>query len=194
MTELDSLLKFISFTNDFQRVYRHVLVKDESRQESDMEHSYQLAMAAWYIVSSRKLRLSLDTLLRYALVHDLVEVHAGDTYIYDPDQEVLNSKAAREAEALEKIKNDFPEFPELYEWIHAYEQKGDAESQFVYALDKILPMINIYLDGGRTWREEHVTLQMLIDHKTPRVAVSPEVVEYFNAFINLLHAKEAELF
>lgn len=70
----------------------------------------------------------------------------------------------------------------------------DPESKFVYALDKVVPVLNIYLDKGRTWQKNGVTLQILIDAKESKVAASPEVANYFQELITLLKEQENELF
>jgi len=75
-----------------------------------------------------------------------------------------------------------------------YEKRGDEESRFVYALDKIQPVLNIYTDGGRTWREIGITIQMLIDAKKDKVALSPEVEECFEDLVSLLKKEEKHLF
>lgn len=166
-------------------VYR----RGEDRLENDAEHSYQLAMTAWYLNNSEQLKLDTGLLLGYALVHDLVEVHAGDTYAYTRDAGERESKEAREAAAAEQIAADFPEFPELHELLRRYEERADREARFIYALDKLLPILNIYQDSGRSWHREGVTLQMIRDYKTSKVAVSPEVEPYFQELMAILESQ-----
>lgn len=192
--ELSKLLKFITLNNQFQHIVRRVRVKDEERYENDVEHSFQLAFSAWYIIDSNRLPLNKDLAIQYGLVHDLVEVFAGDTYIYDPDPAVHASKQAREHAAALRLREEYPEFTQLHDLIQQYEARQDMESKFIYALDKLLPMINIYLDHGRTWQQETVDLQMLIDNKKSKVGESSEINEIFDAFIELLKSKELELF
>lgn len=192
--ELSKLLKFIDLTNQFQLILRRVRVKGETRYENDVEHSFQLSFVAWYLIESNNLNLDKYLAMQYGLVHDLVEVFAGDTYIYDPDPAVHATKHAREKAAALQLRAEFPEFTQLHEIIVQYENREDAEGKFIYALDKVLPMINIYLDNGRTWQEEDVTLRMLIENKTQKVAVSPELQQLFSDFIDLLKSKELELF
>ncbi len=183
MDTLGSILKFVKLTNDFQAVARRVLVRNEDRYENDVEHSYQLALLSWYLIDSQKLELDSTLAAKYALLHDLVEVYAGDTYIYEKDKSFLNSKGDREAKTATQLQREFEEFPELHRLIHNYEQRLDGESKFVYALD-----------NGRTWQKEGVTLQMLIDQKTSKVKTSPEVESYFDDLVILIRSKEQELF
>jgi putative hydrolases of HD superfamily len=187
--ELGRIFAFMELINQFQRIDRQIMRHGEDRLENDAEHSYQLAMAAWYINDSEKLGLDSNLLLRYALVHDLVEVYAGDTFAYTTDVEERTSKASREAEAAERIAREFPEFGSLHETIHEYEKRDSREARFVYALDKLLPVIGIYLDEGRTWHKNGVTLQMIRDYKTSKIAESPEVEPYFRELVAVLEAQ-----
>lgn len=194
MLDLSKILDFVRLLNKFQQVQRVVYVNSEDRQENDTEHSYNLAMLAWYIIENHNLALDRDKVLKYALVHDFVEVYAGDTFIYTTNQSEKNSKETREKESAEKLQVEFPEFKDLHKLIHQYEKRSDKESCFVYALDKIQPILNIYTDGGRTWKERGITIKMLVDYKKDKVAVSPEVESCFNDLIILLKKEKRQLF
>lgn len=192
--ELDGILKFIKLTTDFQKIERMTLATGIKRYENDAEHSYELAMVGWYIVSSLKLPLNVDLVIKYGMLHDLVEVYAGDTYIFDPDPERHASKVDREHKALLQLKKEFTEFPEMTDLIEQYEKREDEESQFVYALDKLIPPINIYLDGGKTWNEHKITFEQIIENKTPKVAAHPEIKKYFDQLMVLLEKEKHLLF
>lgn len=191
---IEKLLSFTKILGELQAVERVIRVRGGDRWENDVEHSYSLAMLAWYILDTEKLPLDRDRVFRYALAHDLVEVYAGDTYLYSEDEELLASKPERERLAAKRLLAEFPEVPEMHAAISGYVTKEDAESRFVYALDKIEPMIKIYLDGGRTWKEKGITLDMAYKSKKDKVALSPEIQPYFDKLMALLKKKEKELF
>ncbi len=192
--KLDSVLKFAEMLDAFRRVERMMYVPGTDRLENDSEHSFNLAMFAWFIMDSEKFDLDSDLVIRYALVHDLAEVYAGDTYIYSDDKEHLDSKKVREHEALERLKKEFPLNKEMFSLVDQYEKREDRESRFVYALDKIQPVIHLYLDHGRMWKEKGVTLRMLIEHKDSKVSLSPEVAPYWNELKELLQENEERIF
>ncbi|MEK7550095.1 MAG: HD domain-containing protein [Patescibacteria group bacterium] len=195
MTEpLQNLLNFSKMLHDFRLVERMYYANGTERRENDTEHSFNLALLAWYIADSQKLDLNKDLLLRYALIHDIPEVHAGDTYIYTKDAEYLASKNDREASAREKLYSDFSEFPDFQAFLEQYLKQEDAESRFVYTLDKLLPIIDIFLDKGRSWQEHKVSLQMLIDAKTPKMKVSADIEKYYNEFLIILKENKEEIF
>ncbi len=138
--------------------------------------------------------MDTDLVIKYALVHDLVEVYAGDTYVFSQDEEHLASKEEREQKAFERIVDEFPEFPDLYKVIADYERKQDRESRFVYALDKVQPVINYYLDNGQSYKDIEVSIDMVLETRAKKVEVSPEAKEYFDEILPLLYEKEDTLF
>lgn len=189
---MDELIKFIKLTHKFQDVKRIIKYPGKDDRETDPEHSYQLAMTAWYIISTRKIPLDLSLVIKYALVHDLVEAHAGDVSFYRSKNED-KEKEKKEKLALEKLVRDFPEFRDLHHLINQYEKQATKESQFVYALDKLIPVINIYLDNGRTWKEHDISMESLIKNKTEKIKKSEEVNRYLKELIVLLE-KDPSLF
>lgn len=193
MIDTSKILEFVDLLHKFRAVERRVLVRDSERSENDVEHSYSLAMLAWFLNDVCKLGMNQEKLFKYALAHDLVEVHAGDTFFY-ADTDLIQSKQEREEEAARKLKEEYSEFSDLHEIIGRYESKGDEEARFIYALDKIEPILNIYLDGGRTWRKDNVTLEMLRSAKTAKVALDNKVEEIFNELLFKLKEEEARLF
>lgn len=122
---------------------------------------------------------------RYALAHDLIEVYAGDTYIYG-SKELLDSKQEREEKAVQTLKSEWSDFPDLNEAIHTYELKADAESRFVYALDMLMPIMLIFVNDGYSWKKEGVTVDMLYEAKREKVRQSPEILPYFEQLHELL--------
>ena len=182
---INSILDFTKLLNGFRAIKRTVFTVGDGEPENDAEHSYQLTMLAWYIISSEGLKLDKDLVIKYALIHDLVEVYAGDTFTHRSNKEGMDKKK-REEKSLWRIQQEFPEIDDIYKLINNYEKRTDTESKFVYALDKLLPPMNIYLDGGRDWKHYKVTLDMLIKNKTPKIALSPEIEPYFKEFLTIL--------
>src|SRR6266498_1836918 len=192
-SNLLKIVKFIQLTHEFQSVTRRIFVVGDSRRENDMEHSFQLALLAWYIADSEKLALDKNRLVQYALIHDLVEVYAGDTVPYG-DKALLATKKEREYNAAQRLQKEVPEFKDLHRLIEKYEARTDKESKFVYALDKIIPIFNIYLDSGHTWQADGVTLDMLIAYKTDKVAFDERIKKYFDELVRILKKEEVNLF
>jgi putative hydrolases of HD superfamily len=185
---LTSLFDFVSLTHDIRAVKRSMWVKSEETFENDSEHSYQLAMVAMYIIESQKLDLDTHKAMAMALVHDILEVHAGDTPVFG-SAEQLQTKQQREQAAVAQLKQQWPDLSFMHRLIEEYELRQSAKSAFIYALDKLLPIINNYLDDGRNWKHSGRTLDDITAAKDQKVAVDTTVNDYYQQLITLLRQR-----
>lgn len=190
MSQLKRLINLQELLLLFRSIERQLFVPDtvmsKDRRENDVEHSYNLVMASWYL-SQYYDHLDTNLCIRYALAHDLVEVYAGDTFAYDKSGR--NTKEDREMEAKTKLRGEWGDFDEMLEAIHAYEAKQDLESRFVYALDKLMPIILGYLSKGKSWHYFGVTLEHVMQYKGPKIAISPEIKPLYDELVKLLKTK-----
>jgi putative hydrolase of HD superfamily len=192
MKDHTALTPFFDLLCEYQRVERLVYVPHGGgRKENNVEHSYVLAMLAWYIIGKDSLNLDTTLVLKYALAHDLVEVYAGDTSLFDARGR--ETKHAREAAAADRLGKEFSEFGELHNTIEQYENLADRESRFIKALDKLVPMYMAVAEGGRVWREHDITLERIVELKQPFMDHAPEIQPYFDSFIAHLRTRP-ELF
>ena len=192
--ELDQLLSFIKFTHAFQQVKRSIYATGEDRLENDAEHSFQLALVAWYLISSKKIDLDINLVIKYTIAHDLVEAYAGDTPNFGAGVEMKKDKVIREEQALERLQSEFPECKEIFDLIEHYEERKDNESKFVYALDKLISPLNIYLDQGASWFKNNVTIEEMIDNKRVRISEDEQILNLFDQLVNRLRKEEDKLF
>lgn len=176
MFDFKRALAFTNLLEQFQKVRRNAYVPDEERMENDVEHSYKLALFAWYLVESYQLPLDTGKVVKYALTHDLVEVYAGDTLAWDV--EGRKTKHARERAAQEQLKKEWDDFPELHTLIENYEGKVDEEARFVYALDKLFYLFPEYLADWRTIIELKVSYTEELEQKEEKTRVHPVVHEW----------------
>ena len=187
--KLNKVIEFIKLTNMFREVERSIYIPNRETNENDAEHSYQLAMLAWYLLSTEDYGLDKDLAIKYALVHDFVEVYAGDVWFFRSKDE-SKLKAQRERNSALRLKKEIPEFSDFHELIGNYEKRTDRESRFVYALDKLIPILNVYLDDGKLWKDKKITLTHLVNTKTSKIAISPEIKPYFEQLVELLGKKK----
>ena len=178
--------EFMRLLHAFQSVERVAHAADLSRRENDVEHSYFLAMLSWDLHDVLALPYSTEKILRYALAHDLVETYAGDTYIFDA--EALKTKGKREEEARARIEKEFPEFCDLHATIQAYEEKKDPESVFVHAVDKVIPLVINYVQGGHTWKKIGTVPANLFAYKRNKIGDQEEVRELLEQLIARVEA------
>jgi putative hydrolases of HD superfamily len=181
--KISKLLDFVKLTNTFQQVKRDVLAVGEDRYENDAEHSFQLAIVAWFIIENDKLKLDLNLVIKFCIIHDLVEVYAGDTPIFSS---LVSTKADREAKALKKLSKNFPHFKNLLHLIEQYERQDTPESRFVYSLDKLLPGLNIYLDNFRTWKKDGTNLHDWHAQKTGKMSGHKSILDYYSEFFEIV--------
>ncbi len=186
------LLKYTQFVNDIRKVKRAMWVIGEEVYENDVEHSYQLAMTAMYVIESEGLELDLLKVMAMALVHDVLEVHSGDTPVF-AGKDIIDNKASLEERAIKRLREQWPDFTMMHDLIEEYEAKETAESRFVYALDKLIPMFNNYADGGRNWKRQQVTLDDVIRVKRGKIDSDPTVFAYYKHILAALHDRP-ELF
>jgi len=150
----DLLILYKKLLIPFMRIRRDIPFPTEpERDETDGEHAFTLAMVALSMHERLNLKLDTGKIAHYALVHDLVETHAGDTSVKAAEA-VHATKEKREEEAYRQIKRDFEAtFPWLHKTIAAYESRQDAESKFVYALDKSMGALGWLAADGLNWRK-----------------------------------------
>lgn len=173
------------FVADFSRVERVPQLANTGRLENDVDHSYSLALTCWFLHSKIAAHLDLAKIFQYALAHDTVEIHAGDTFVFG-DKAELDSKSDREDAALVIMKQDWPDFPALTDAAQGYKNKVDEEAKFVYAIDKILPVLMVNLgEKSEFWYRHKITLQMEIESKVTILA-SDIVAPYYKLLIDWL--------
>jgi len=190
--ELERLIEFVQFTHQIRSVERAIRVHGSTRAENDMEHMFQVALVAWFINERRGLGFDTGKLLQLALVHDLLEVHAGDTNAYASAKH-LATKADREAAAITALKAQWPDFPVIHQLIAEYESLSTPESRFVYSLDKLITIINNYTDQGASWHSEQISLADVKQAKASKVDRDPTIAAYYADIMEVL-AAHPELF
>ncbi|HSX18412.1 MAG TPA: HD domain-containing protein [Candidatus Saccharimonadales bacterium] len=190
--DLKTLLDFVKFTHEIREVTRTIHFEHDKRQENDMEHGYQLALVAWFLIENDKLPLDKFRCVGMALVHDTIEVYSGDVSAHLPGA-YHPSRKKNEALAAAKLKKRWPNFKSLHDLVDEYEALQTPEAVFVYALDKLIPIINIYLYGGRSWHLMDISLDDLKRIKVGKVDISAEINKYYQEFLKILE-RQPELF
>lgn len=149
--------------DQFRKTERNAFAVGLERKENDSEHSFELTLMCWFLALEYNKSwgcLDINKVLQYALIHDLVEVYAGDTDTYSWPKELSDSKHARETEALHILEEKLSFFPELIHAIQTYEMQQDEEAQFVKWVDKSsFPLAQIR-DNYRSRKHLHSTLSL----------------------------------
>lgn len=197
------LKRFIDFTNEFRSIERTILLTGTESCERNGEHSFQIALVGWYVNQRHKLGLRDMLIIAYAIVHDLVEWHAGDTPLFpDPAKSIVKQlshadKEEREKRATVLIEQEWGQrFPGMVSHIKDYAKQVDEESRFVKALEKLVAAMNIWSDNGQSWQwleigcEEYHALKL---SKIRKIDGHPIVEELYKDMATVL-AATPELF
>ena len=178
---LDRIADLQQLIADFAKVRRAVPLADANAAENDVEHSYGLALTCWFLQGKIAPELDLSEILKYALAHDIVEVHAGDTYPFDTA--AVATKYQREMAALVQLEHDWPDFTDLTDYARNYADKFNEEARFVYAVDKLLPVIMIELANAKEiWDKKGLTLTIERSNKVT-ILQSKIVAPYYKKLL-----------
>lgn len=146
----------------FARVNRITYHEDGLTPESDTDHTVMLGLIACAFAEKHLPGLNLGLVAQFALVHDLVEVYAGDTPTLRINSDQQASKQEREQAAYERLNKEFVQaLPWVPEMIDLYEQRSTPEARYVKAMDKLLPKITHLANGGKTLQQQGMTLAQL---------------------------------
>lgn len=147
---IDKVFDLAKLSLAFAKVNRVTHHEDGERNESDTDHTFMLSLIACSFADTfYKDKLDIGLVSQFALVHDLVEVYAGDTNSFvNVSEESRKEKEERERKSLEKIKDQFgKDFPWIHTKIEEYESQNSKEARFVKFVDKILPELSHVLSG-----------------------------------------------
>lgn len=153
---LDQQLKFIAEIDKMTSVLRRTLLLDRSRAENDAEHSWHIAVMALLFKEYAVVEVNIHHAVEMLLVHDLVEIYAGDTFAYDTAGN--ETKAAREQEAADKLFALLPEEQGSYIrslW-NEFDAKNSADAKYANCLDRLQPFLHNVLTEGFTWQHADV--------------------------------------
>ena len=176
-------LQFILEIDKLKAVLRRSLLLDSHRRENSAEHSWHLAMMALVLAEHIDEPTDLLHTLKLLLVHDIVEIDAGDTYAYDADGQA--GKDERESMAAERIFGLLPvdQREELVNLWEEYEGQETPEAKFALALDRLMPLLHNFHTGGVTWRENRVTIPQVEERMAPVAIASYELGRAVSAIV-----------
>jgi putative hydrolase of HD superfamily len=177
LTEVQSALRFFMEADRLKGVERRNWLSDGSRRENTAEHSWHLGIAAMVFAAHSTEPVDVGRAVCMALVHDIVEIDAGDTFAYDTS-EAAATKRAREEAAADRLFGLLPpamgaHFRELWE---EYEAGETPEARYVMAVDRVAPMLLNLAEGASAWREHGISRSRVVQRNGKHVQPSlPEV-------------------
>lgn len=192
MSRLEQQLEFLRVVDALKRVDRMTrLIQrsgETSRRENSAEHSWHLALMAMMLIEHANEPVDLARVLQMILVHDIVEIDAGDTFVYDAA--AMIGKAEREQQAAERIFGMLPddqkaEFLALW---HEFEARETPEAKYASALDRLAGMLPNAANNGGTWNEHQVTVEQ-VTRRNESIATGSDVLwDHARQWIHAVHA------
>jgi putative hydrolase of HD superfamily len=161
---LEKQIEFIVEIDKLKKVCRQTVLMDGSRHENDAEHSWHLAVMAMllseYAVDKG---INVSKVIKMVLIHDIIEIDAGDTFCYD--DKAHEDKQEREQRAAERLFSILPpdQAKELMGLWQEFEERKTIEARFAAALDRLQPLLHNYHTNGHSWQKHHITSDRVIE-------------------------------
>ena len=173
-------MEFIVELDKMKNVYRMTDVIGQNRKENDAEHSWHISIMAMILSEYSNEDIDLLKVIKMLLIHDLVEIHAGDTFCYD--QVANGDKKERELIAAEKIYGmlDKKKGQELRKLWDEFEEEISPEAKFAASMDRLQPILNNYYNGGGTWKEFGIKESQVYKRVAPVKETSEDIWEYLD--------------
>jgi len=176
-------MQFLIEIDKLKTIQRKTKIMHDARLENDAEHSWHLAMMAIVLQQHANQEVDLLKVLKMLLVHDIVEIDAGDTFAYDTAGAV--DKYDREQRAAERIFGLLPDEQanELMALWTEYEERETKEAKFASALDRLQPLIHNHRNEGDTWQRYGIKEQQVLQRNEEIASGSTTLWEYAQTII-----------
>ncbi|MBN1660708.1 MAG: HD domain-containing protein [Anaerolineae bacterium] len=160
-------IRFLVEMDRLKEVVRRTFVIGTDRYENSAEHSWQLALAAMILAEHANEPIDVPRTIKMLLVHDIIEIDAGDTYAYDPEGAL--DKVEREERAAERIFGLLPgdQAAEIRALWDEFEAGVTAEARFANAVDRVIPLLHNYYTEGRSWQAHGISRDQVMVRNRP---------------------------
>ena len=150
---LDQQLRFTAEVDKMTEVFRRTMLVNKSRRENDAEHSWHIALMCLLFEEYALEKVNVERAVKMCVVHDLIEIYAGDTFAYDAKGNL--DKAEREAAAADKLYAQLPaeQGNELRTLWEEFDAMQTADSKYAACMDRLQPFLHNTLTDGHTWTE-----------------------------------------
>lgn len=186
-------LAFIAYIDRLKNVIRVNALFDASRAENTAEHSWHAATSAMILAPCADKNVDIDRVIRMLLIHDLVEIEAGDFFAY-ADPEVLAKQEQLETKAAEVVFTQIssPRDEELRALWDEFEARITPDAKFAKAIDRLLPIYSNIYNGGELWKEHKVSLAQVQENVTIIREASTQLADMVDELV-LMAAQEGLL-
>ena len=163
---LQKQLDFILEIDKEKNIFRQTHLSGHGRNENDAEHAWHMAIMAYLLQEYSNEKIDVARVMLMCLIHDVVEIDAGDTYAYDA--EGLKTQKAREEAAKERLYSMLPEDQkaDLTAIFDEFEERMNPEAKFARALDNLQPLLLNNSNDGGDWRNHDVTAEKVYERQS----------------------------
>ncbi|HIR94241.1 MAG TPA: HD domain-containing protein [Candidatus Egerieimonas intestinavium] len=181
---LEQQVSFLLEVDKMKKIYRQTHILGKDRAENDAEHSWHLALMAFLLAEYANEQVDVAKVMKMVLVHDLVEIDAGDTYAYDEAGNA--SKRQRELQAAERIFGLLPgeQGQELRALWDEFEEYETPEAKYAHTLDNFQPLLLNNANGGGDWKDHQVRKSQIYKRNAKTGEGSREIWEYMAELID----------
>ena len=182
----ERLKKQLAFALEIDKeknIFRQTHLSGHGRNENDAEHAWHMAIMAYVLREYSNEKIDVAKVMLMCLIHDIVEIDAGDTYAYDAEK--LKTQTAREDAAKERIFSLLPDEQkeELIALFDEFEAFETPESKFAHAMDNLQPLMLNNSNGGADWKEHEVTAQQVYGRQSKTRLGSETLFEVVDSII-----------
>ncbi|MBR6985549.1 MAG: HD domain-containing protein [Ruminococcus sp.] len=181
---LKKQLDFMLELDKMKNLYRQTYVLHEDRKENDAEHSWHLAIMTMLLSEYSAEPVDALHVMKMVLIHDVVEIDAGDTYCYDAEGN--KSKAEREEKAAQRIFGMLPDDQkkDFYDLWREFEDSETADARFAALIDRLQPLMLNYTKGGISWKEHDIRMEQVMARNREYFSSSEALAEVITELIN----------
>ncbi|MDD3404055.1 MAG: HD domain-containing protein [Hespellia sp.] len=189
---LQQQLEFALEIDKEKNIFRQTHLSQHGRNENDAEHAWHMSVMAYLLKEYSNEKVDIAKVMIMCLIHDVVEIDAGDTYAYDA--EGLKSQKAREDAAKERIFSILPEDQkaELIAIFDEFEDNQTAEAKFAHAMDNLQPLILNNSNDGGDWIEHQVSAEQVYGRQIKTKEGSEKLYDYTKKIIET-HVEKGSL-
>ena len=174
---LEQQIQFIVEADKLKSVIRHTYIVSGERRENTAEHSWQVALLAWLLAEYAEETINICKVGKMLLIHDIVEVEAGDTFIYDESGK--EDQVEKEQASADKLFSLLPDdqADEMKKLWHEFESCQTSEARYAKSIDRIMPLLHNYYTEGKSWQEHDISREMVLKVCSPIQAGSEKLWE-----------------
>ena len=189
---LEKQLAFILEADKEKNIIRQTHLTNHGRRENDAEHAWHMAVMTYLLKEYANEKIDLAKTMMMVLIHDIVEIDAGDTYAYDP--EAKKTQEEREAVAADRIFSLLPEDQgaELLALFREFEENETPEARFAKTMDNMQPMLLNHSNDASDWKEHGVARSQVMKRNERTAAGSETLWEYMKGIVDE-HTANGEL-